>query len=319
MNGRNKKNLLLLILAVLLIAFPFVMTNAYILLLVNMSLVYMVTVLGMNFVTGLTGQNNLGMAGIFALGAYTGAITTVNFGLPTVAGLVFSVIMGLILGQLLGRPTLRLKGVYFALTTQVLGECVRIFLNNAKFTNGTTGIRKIPSFSLFGFVFEGSKSVYYLYLFLAVVTILISMKLVHGRWGRELKAIRDNEEGVEACGVNMPNAKVKAFSLCTVIGCISGCMYSYLVGYINPTNFSYDLMVKFVMMLMLGGIGSVPGIVIGSFVIVMLPEMLRFLGDYYWLVFSIIMLVLIILRPYGLISIYDDLKLKLHYKKKAKQ
>ena len=303
-----KKFLWLPALAVLLLL-PAVVTSRYILLLVDQILVFIIAVIGMNFISGLTGENNLGMAGIFALGAYGTAIATVNFGLPTFVGVLISIALGVVFGLLIGYPTLRLKGVYFALTTQVLAEAVRIFLNNAQgLSNGSNGIRNIPGLTIFGYTFSSKVSMYYLYLFVCLAVILFSLRLVNGRWGRELKAIRDNIDGVESCGVNKSSAKVKAFMLCSVLGCLAGSMYAQVMTFILPASFNYDLTVKFVMMLMLGGIGSIPGVIIGAIVVVLLPELLRVLGDYYWLIFSTIMLFVIIFRPYGLISIYESLR-----------
>ena len=317
---KQKKNYLYFLLLIPLVLLPLVITSNYTLLLVDQVLVFIIAVMGMNFISGLTGENNLGMAGIFALGAYSTAISTVNFGLPTIVGVLISILIGVIFGLLIGYPTLRLKGVYFALTTQVLAEAVRIFLNNAQdLSNGSNGIRNIPPLTLFGYTFSSKVSMYYLFLFVCVIIMVVALRLVNGGWGRELKAIRDNIDGVESCGVNKSSAKVKAFMLCSVLGCLAGSMYAQLMTFILPTSFNYDLTVKFVMMLMLGGIGSIPGLIIGCIVVVILPEILRVLGDYYWLVFSSLMLIIIIVRPYGLISIYEDLKQKATAKKSAQK
>ena len=317
---KQKKNYLYFLLLIPLVLLPLVITSNYTLLLVDQVLVFIIAVMGMNFISGLTGENNLGMAGIFALGAYSTAISTANFGLPTIVGVLISILIGVIFGLLIGYPTLRLKGVYFALTTQVLAEAVRIFLNNAQdLSNGSNGIRNIPPLTLFGYTFSSKVSMYYLFLFVCVIIMVVALRLVNGRWGRELKAIRDNIDGVESCGVNKSSAKVKAFMLCSVLGCLAGSMYAQLMTFILPTRFNYDLTVKFVMMLMLGGIGSIPGLIIGCIVVVILPEILRVLGDYYWLVFSSLMLIIIIVRPYGLISIYEDLKQKATAKKSAQK
>ena len=317
---KQKKNYLYFLLLIPLVLLPLVITSNYTLLLVDQVLVFIIAVMGMNFISGLTGENNLGMAGIFALGAYSTAISTVNFGLPTIVGVLISILIGVIFGLLIGYPTLRLKGVYFALTTQVLAEAVRIFLNNAQdLSNGSNGIRNIPPLTLFGYTFSSKVSMYYLFLFVCVIIMVVALRLVNGRWGRELKAIRDNIDGVESCGVNKSSAKVKAFMLCSVLGCLAGSMYAQLMTFILPTSFNYDVTVKFVRMLMFGGSGSIPGLIIGCIVVVILPEILRVLGDYYWLVFSSLMLIIIIVRPYGLISIYEDLKQKATAKKSAQK
>ena len=158
---RQVKKFLWLPALALLLLLPAVITSRYVLLLVDQILVFIIAVIGMNFISGLTGENNLGMAGIFALGAYGTAIATVNFGLPTFVGVLISIALGVVFGILIGYPALRLKGVYFALTTQVLAEAVRIFLNNAQgLSNGSNGIRNIPGLTVFGYTFSSKVSMY---------------------------------------------------------------------------------------------------------------------------------------------------------------
>lgn len=307
---RNKKTYALyaLLLAALLVL-PLFIASRYVMTLADQVLIFVVAVLGLNYITGLSGENNMGMAGIFAIGAYTSAIFTQRTGLSPFLGMLLAIVVGLLIGQLLGRPSLRVRGIYLALTTMMFGEVVRLLINNlVDLTGGSTGMRNIPRFVVFGTELKMEQQQYYIYLAVCILAIVISNFVVGGRWGREFQAIRDNVDGVESCGIHVSRVKITAFSLCAVFGCLGGAMYAHLMGYITPTVFDSDFMVKFFMMLMLGGIGSVPGAIFGAFVVVMLPEALRFLGDYYWLIFSIIMLLFILFCPYGIASLFAKVR-----------
>lgn len=290
---------------------PWFVTNNYYMLIINEVLIFIVAVLGMNFITGLAGENNMGMAGLFAIGAYCSAILTIDLNLSPFIALLICIPVGMLFGQILGRPSLRVKGVYLALTTMMFGEVVRLVINNLKITNGSNGLRNIPKYSFFGFVFETYQQQFYLYFAICLLALWISHAVVKGRFGREFQAIRDNEDGVESCGVNIVKVKLTAFTLCTVFGCVAGAMWAHLIGYVNPNMFSFDFMIKFFMVLMLGGIGSVPGIIFGAIIVVVLPEVLRFMQDYYLLVYGAIALLFVLFMPYGMASAITMVKQKI--------
>lgn len=312
MKETGKRWIAVAVAAVLLLLLPLAVKTNYVLILIDQSLINVICVLGLNYITGLTGQTNLGMGAIFGLGAYTSALLSVRCGLNPFLCLPAVILMGLIIGQSLGRPSLRVNGIFLALTTISFGEIIRLLLTNMQgLTYGTLGVSRIPSYSIAGISFSTPRSFYYLALIFTVVSIILCNRIVNSRWGRELKAIRDNDESVEACGINMARVKVIAFTLCSVFGCIAGALYAHLICYIHPTDFDSDLSIRFLMMLMLGGIGSVPGIILGAVIVTVLPEMLRFMEDYYMLVFSAILLIFAIFRPYGLISIVYGIKKKL--------
>lgn len=308
----NRKKALMIVPAAALLSLPMFIKSNYILILIDQSLINIICVLGLNYITGLTGQNNLGMGAIFGLGAYTSALISVKCNINPFLCIPAVILMGLLIGQGLGRPSLRVKGIFLALTTISFGEIVRLLLTNMQdLTYGTLGVSRIPPYSIGGLRFSTPDRFYYLALIFTVVSIILCNRIVNSRWGRELKAIRDNDESVEACGINVARVKVIAFTLCSVFGCIAGALYAHLICYIHPTDFRTDLSIKFLMMLMLGGIGSVPGIIMGSIIVTILPELLRFMENYYMLIFSTILLVFAIFRPYGLISIVHDVKKKL--------
>lgn len=302
--------LLFIVLFLILLILPLIVKNTYYRMLFDQTLINIIVVLGLNFITGLTGQMNLGTAGIFGIGAYTSALLTTQLHISPWLSLIAAILMGYLIGVILGWPSLRIKGIYLALTTIGFGEIIRLLLTNmAGITGGTQGVLNIPNYTLFNIDIKDEKSIYYLLLAITVIMTLIALKIINSKWGRVLKAIRDNDQAVESCGINIAEIKIKAFLLCTVYGCIAGALYAHLMGYINPADFTFDLSIKYLMMLMLGGIGSIPGNILGAAIVTLLPEFLRFLQDYYWLIFSSVLLVIVILLPNGVISLFDGLSL----------
>ena len=283
---------------------PMFVKNDYYLTVMCQVLVNIVAAIGLNFICGLTGQPMLGMAGVMALGAYVSGILTTTFNMNPWLALVFSMLMGVLLGQILGWPSLRIRGIYLALTTIGFSEIIKLVLNNLSITGGAMGLRQIPSLSLAGFAFDSTRSYYYLYMVIVIILMALSLKLINSRWGRAFLACRDNESAVESCGINIVATKLTAFTLCTVYGCIAGSLYAHLMRYINPMTYTFDLSAKFLMMIMLGGLGSSYGLVFGAFIVTALPEMIRFLGDYYWLTFTGLVLLLAIFCPMGVPSLF---------------
>lgn len=308
MTDKMKKISITMISIIVAIVVPLLETDNYNRGIFIMALINIIVVLGLNFITGLTGQMNLGTAGIFAVGAYTTALLTTKLGISPWLTIIASIIMGVVIGVGLGFPSLRIQGVYLALTTIGFGEIVRILISNAKFTNGIMGIRNIPSFSIGNFVIKDKLYVYYLFLIFVIIMALIAYRITYSKWGRLFKAIRDNYEAVQACGIDIAKPKIMAFTLAAIYGCVAGSLYAVHMEFITPSVFTFDLSTTFIVMMMLGGIGSVPGGILGAIVCTILPEKLRFLGNWYWIVFSIIVLLIILFRPNGVISFFNQKK-----------
>lgn len=303
---RSIKYAIYLILTVLLFLVPSVVKGEYNIMLFDQVMIFTIIVLGLNFITGLTGQTNLGVAGVFAVGAYTSALLNTRFGMSPWLTLLASLGTGLLVGAILGYPSLRIKGKYLALTTIGFGEIVRLMLNNmTTVTGGPQGVAAIQPYDFFGIRIKTEREFYYLLLVFSILAVVIASRIINSKWGRAFKAIRDNEQAVESCGISLAEVKVKAFITSTAFASVAGAFYAHLIGYINPSNFTIDLSVKFLMMLILGGIGTVPGCIIGSMFITLLPEYLRFLQDYYWLIFSVIVFIFILKWPSGIVSIFQ--------------
>lgn len=296
--------LLMALLLAALILLPIIINSTYIIIVLGQTLISIVVLMGLNFITGLMGQMNLGTAGIMALGAYTSALLCTRLSMSPWLAMLFVILMGGLLGVGLGYPSLRIKGIYLALTTLGFSEIIRLVLNNLiDLTGGPTGVRNIPDFNLFGYEISGARPYYYLLLTFVIVLMIIAIRIIKSKWGRAIKAIKDSDMAVEACGISLSSIKIFAFTLCCIYGCIGGALYAHFIGYISPADFTTDTSIRYLMMLMIGGIGSTAGNVIGAIIVNILPEMLRFLDSYYWLVFSTVVLVCSVVIPNGLVSV----------------
>ena len=305
MNATLKKHgglvyLPLLIAAIFLPKF----VNNYYITMSCLALIYMIVAFGLNFITGMTGQMNLGTAGIFCLGAYTSALLTTRTGCSPWLAMIAVIAMGVLIGFGLGYPSLRLKGVYLSLTTIAFGEIVRQLANNmTNFTGGAQGVRNIPVYNLFGFELNTKVRLYYFLLACTVLFGFISYRIIKSKWGRVFMAVRDNIDAVDACGISSAQIKILAFTLAAVFGCIAGGLYAHYSGYINPSSFTLGLSVNFVVMVMVGGSGTLMGLILGAVIVSMLPEFLRFLGNYYQITFYTIVLLCTIFVPGGICNL----------------
>ena len=321
----NVKKLLIggVALAVFLTVFVlfFKSANTYVQSVMNMLLYNIVIVLGLNYITGLTGQMNLATAGMVAMGAYSYGIMTTTYGWYPWMALLALFALALAMGLGLGYPSLRLKGFFLSLTTIGFSEVIRLLASNLpNLTGGTMGFSNIIRLPFF-FEMTDKNSYFYINLIFTVVLTLIAFSLVNSKWGRAFKAVRDNAEAAEASGINVATLKIQAFTLASIYAVIGGCMYAGYNTYLNPSTFTVQLSQNYVAMLMIGGLGSVPGNLIGASLVTILPEMLREFDDYYWIVFCTVCLVMAILVPDGLwaqfVKLYKTIKRKLGKGKEA--
>ena len=305
-----KKNRLLsfLLVAVAMLVLPLLLQqggNAWVRIL-DMALLYVLLALGLNIVVGYAGLLDLGYVAFFAVGAYLFALlgsphlaeafpwiaATFPDGLhlPIWAVIPLAAALAGLFGVLLGAPTLKLRGDYLAIVTLGFGEIIRVFLNNLdrpiNLTNGPKGINQIDGITFFGiklsrpievFGFEiASVSLYY-YLFLAlvIVSVVVCHRLEQSRIGRAWMAVREDEIAAKAMGINTRNLKLLAFGMGATFGGVSGAMFAAFQGFVSPESFSLMESVMIVAMVVLGGIGYLPGVILGALLLAALPEVLR--------------------------------------------
>jgi branched-chain amino acid transport system permease protein len=274
-----------------------------------LALLYVLLALGLNIVVGYAGLLDLGFVAFYAVGAYMYALLASphlfeNFawikaafpnGLHTPIWLVIPLAAGLaaIAGVLLGTPVLKLRGDYLAIVTLGFGEIIRVFMNNLEhpvnITNGPRGLDRIDAMNLFGFSFGkgieiGSLKLpsvtlyYYLFLLLVVASVIICHRLEMSRIGRAWMAIREDEIAAKAMGINTRNMKLLAFGMGATFGGVSGSMFAAFQGFVSPESFSLMESVMIVAMVVLGGIGHLPGVILGAVLLAALPEVLRYVA-----------------------------------------
>jgi len=275
--------------AVLLCILPFVVQmagNAWVRI-IDIALLYVLLALGLNIVVGYAGLLDLGYVAFYAVGAYMlGLLASSQLPdhFPAVAGAA---------GVLLGAPTLKLRGDYLAIVTLGFGEIVRVFLNNldapVNITNGPKGITGIDEITILGtslgktghwFGLEWPKvtNYYFLLLVLVVISVIICYRLERSRIGRAWMAIREDEIAAKAMGINTRNMKLLAFGMGATLGGVSGVMFGAFQGFISPESFSLPESVMIVAMVVLGGIGHLPGVIVGALLLAALPEVLRYVA-----------------------------------------
>ncbi|MDY0748265.1 ABC transporter ATP-binding protein [Paucibacter sp. R3-3] len=277
---------------------------------IDLALLYVLLALGLNIVVGYAGLLDLGYVAFYAVGAYMFALLaspqlTANFdnlaasfpeGLHTPLIIIIPLGAGLaaLFGVVLGAPTLKLRGDYLAIVTLGFGEIIRVFMNNldnpVNITNGPRGIGQIDSFHIFGvdlgktwhvggFEIPSVSLYYYLFLLLVVFSVIICYRLENSRIGRAWMAIREDEIAAKAMGINTRNMKLLAFGMGATFGGVSGTMFASFQGFVSPESFTLQESVMIVAMVVLGGLGHIPGVILGALLLSALPEVLRYVSE----------------------------------------
>ncbi|SHJ10443.1 amino acid/amide ABC transporter membrane protein 2, HAAT family (TC 3.A.1.4.-) [Geosporobacter subterraneus DSM 17957] len=291
------------ILGLALLVLPLAGLSSFALRMFIMVGIYIILGLSLNLITGFTGQLSLGHAAFYAIGAYTSAILSTRYGLGFGITAPLSGLAAAFFGLLLGIPTLKLQGAYLAIVTLGFGEIVRITaLNWMNLTRGPMGIPGIPSVSLFGYELQSNIGYYYVIYGLAAVTLLVVFRIVNSRIGRALMAIREDELAAQYMGVYTTNYKVLAFTIGAFFAGIAGSFYAHYVSYIDPQSFTFDESIQILSIVILGGMGSIPGTILGASILVTAPEMLRSLQDYRMVIYGLILILMMLIRPQGLLG-----------------
>lgn len=283
--------------------------NPYILTIIVYAGVNIILAVSLNLVNGFTGQFSMGHAGFMAIGGYISAFTTMTLrtkfpGLleGSLSSMVFvgALLVGgagaSLAGYLVGLPSLRLKGDYLAIVTLGFGEIIRVVLLNVETIGGARGLPDIPSLSSLGLVFS-----------FTILTIFVIRQLVSSRIGREFLSVRDDEIASESMGVNTTQAKVRAFVIAAFFAGIGGGLFAHYLSYLNPSTFDFNKSFDIIIMVVLGGMGSISGSVIAAVLLTVLREALRVLQDithldFRMIIYSLVLILMMILRPNGLLG-----------------
>ena len=294
LNPRSAFGIALITIALLGLPFVAAMGGQAWVRILDFAILYVFLALGLNIVVGFAGLLDLGYIAFYAVGAYTWALlASPHFGLhlPIWAILPIGAGLACIAGVLLGSPTLKLRGDYLAIVTLGFGEIVRIFMNNLNapinITNGPQGITLIDpvtigglkfsgNMQLFGLTLSGPMKYYYLLVALAILVIIINLRLQHSRIGRAWQAIREDEIAAKAVGINTRNIKLLAFAMGASFGGIAGGVFAAMQGFVSPESFSLMESIMILAMVVLGGMGHIPGVILGAVLLSILPEALRY-------------------------------------------
>ena len=266
----------MIVFSILMIIFPF-FVNKYLLYIVTLSGIAVIGTLGLNIITGFTGQISLGQAGFFAIGAYTSAILTLKLNFPFLIAMPLSGLVVALTGLIVAIPSLRLKGLYLAITTLAFAFIVdHIIVRWTTLTGGPFGM-EVPVITVGGFAFDTDIRFYYLVLFMAVIATLYGTNLVRTKVGRSFIAIRDRDVSAEVMGINLRKYKILAFMISSAYIGIAGSLYAHFLSFIGPEHFTFLLTIEYFAMIIVGGMGSIIGSIFGAIFITLLPEGIRIL------------------------------------------
>ena len=302
--------LLLAVMIVMPLVSSFYQTNIMI-----SAMLYVILALGLNIAVGiavslyqsyLNIKLVLGYVAFYAVGAYSYALLNQAFGLGFWACLPVGGFMAIVFGLALGFPVLRLRGDYLAIVTLGFGEIVRlVLLNWTSLTGGSGGIKNIPGPSFFGQELEIAANtifIYYLVLLAVILTIIVISRLKNSRVGLALQALREDEIACEAMGIDLARVKLSAFALSSCWAGFAGVIFAAKTTFINPASFTFMESAMILSMVVLGGMGSIVGVVIAATILILAPEYLRAFSEYRMLIFGAIMVIMMIFRPQGLVT-----------------
>lgn len=303
-SNKKLKGMLYLLGIAVVILLPKIGLSSYILRVLTMIALYSLLGLSLNLITGYTGQVSIGHAGFCAIGGYTSALLNVTFGMNFVSSAICAMIVAGIFGLLLGAPTLRLSGTYLTIATLGFGEIIRMMaLNWESLTGGPLGVSNIMRPVIFGVeltTFNGG--LFYLSVFLLLIVSLFIYSLIRSKMGRAFMAIRDDELVATLMGIEVTRYKVTSFVISSMIAGLGGSFYVHMVRFIDPNTFNFDISILIISIVILGGMGTMKGIFLGSALLISFPEVLRFASEYRFILYGLILVLMIRFKPEGLLG-----------------
>jgi branched-chain amino acid transport system permease protein len=273
--------------------------NPYLVGVATQALVYVGLALGLNMVVGYAGLLDLGYAAFFAIGAYGSSILSTTYRWPIGLTIPAVILMAIISGVIIGGPTLRLRSDYLAIVTLGFGEIIQTTATNLGITGGATGIFGIPPLQIFGIQLIQPVDYYYVLLGLCLVYLAITWRVRRSKIGRAWLAIREDEDAALAMGINTVRYKLYAYVAGAAFASLIGLVYGTYMTAIAPTSFGYEQSVLIIVAVLIGGMGSIPGMVIGGILVEIIPEAMRSFSDLRLLLFGVVMVLVMIFRPQG--------------------
>ena len=307
---------------VALIAYVLI-ADKYFIYLINLSAIATIGSLGLNLLTGFTGQISIGHAGFLAIGAYSSAILTSKCSFPFLLALPAAGVATIAAGLLVGIPSLRLKGLYLAITTFAFGFIVEHVANTwDSLTNGSQGMT-VPPVEIFGASFDTDRSFFFIIFPLTAFAIIFARNVIRSKAGRAWIAIRDQDIAAQTIGINLLWYKLSSFAVSSLYAGIAGALFAHYLMYISPGHFELLVSVQYLAMIIVGGLGSILGSVFGAVFMILLPEVLKFLpdllrdshpviverfADINLILYGLIIILFLLKEPKGLYGIWTDIK-----------
>ncbi len=303
----KEKNRLLLPLVILLsLILPLLIRNEYHVEIFIQMCIFIIVALGLNLLTGYTGQLSIGHAAFCAIGGYLSGWLSIHFHVPFLAAFAVSSVVTGIFGYGVGYAVLTTRGPYLAIITIGLGEIIRLLIvNTPSVTGGPMGMTRIPAPGILSFQFTTTRSKAYLAIGAIYLSIFLIRRIMSSKVGRAFLAIRENEDAAAAMGIDTHLYKTVSFGVSTLIAGMAGSLYAHIYTVLSPEIFNLDLSVQFLTMVVIGGMGTVAGPIIGSVFLVILPEALRGLAKYQMLIYGVMLMLCMSFIPYGLMSFIE--------------
>ena len=310
---RHLTGLTVIGLAILLFLMPLHITNPFTLSLFNLIGLFVIVVLGLNLFTGYAGQISLGHAAFFGLGAYGSAILTATYHLPPWPTILMVAGAVALMALVIGVPTLRLHGHYLAMATLGFNYAVHIiFVQWDEVTGGPSGLSGIPSLTAGGISFNTEITFYYLVWIFALIGLTLCLNLVRTGVGRGLAALAQDEVAAACLGVDVRRDKVRVFVLSAVFASVAGSLYAHYSGTVSPDTFSIFKSLDLVIMVVVGGLGSIWGTLFGVSFVVILPYLLESLENYFDIIHGLILVLILLFLPQGFVTgIWDQVRIYL--------
>lgn len=272
-----------------------------------LTFINIILAVSLNLIVGFTGQLCLGHAGFMAIGAYISAIISTKANLPFFLAIIVGAIVSAFFAALIGFPTLRLTGDYFAITTLAFCEIIRVIIMNIDYVGGARGFTGIPT-----------KTTISISFWVMILSVVIIYNIIHSSQGRAMLAVRENEIAAESMGVNAFKYKMTAFVIGAFFAGLAGGLYAHYMGSIQPTSFDFVKSIDYLTFVVFGGMGSLSGSIISTGILTFLPELLRGLQDYRMIIYPLALIILMIFRPQGLLG-DKELSLKIFKLKNKKE
>jgi branched-chain amino acid transport system permease protein len=305
---KRKDSYALLVMAILIAIFPWIVAgNEYFISILVFLGINSIITMGLCLLMGYAGQISLGHAAFYGIGAYSSGILTTHYSFSPVMAFFLGIFFSALVAYLVGKPTLRLKGHYMAVATLGFGEIFFIVFNElASWTGGPSGLSGIPALRFFGKTLEETAYLYLVWSFVIII-LIFSLNMVNSRVGRALRAVHGSELAANAMGVDAARYKVQVFVLSAVYASMAGSLYAHFVTFISPSSFGLMPSIMFLMMVVVGGAGTIWGALLGTAVFTSLPEYLRGLEDYEVLAYGGILMFILLFMPQGILERMQNL------------